>query len=99
MKLSEEEKEAIEELEDFIEDDEIQNISVFTAKKIKNIIEKQQKEIEDLKEQNNQLSNYLYDSYYVSADEIREKIEEARKIKWHIPELVIEYFEELLKEK
>lgn len=35
---------------------------------------------------------------YISKDKIREKIEEARKIKWHIPELVIEYFEELLEE-
>ena len=41
--MSEEEKKAIEELEEFIEDDEIENISVFTAKKIKNIIDKQQK--------------------------------------------------------
>lgn len=34
--------------------------------------EKQQKEIEELKEKNNQLSDYLNDSYYVSADKIRE---------------------------
>lgn len=41
--MTEEEKKTIEELEEFIEDDGIQNISVFTAKKIKNIIDKQQK--------------------------------------------------------
>ena len=31
-------------------------------------------------------------------DRIREKIEKAKEINWHIPKLVVEYFEELLKE-
>lgn len=35
---------------------------------------------------------------YISKDKIRERIKEARKIKWHTPKLVIEYFEELLEE-
>lgn len=39
---------------------------------LKKVIERQQKEIEDLKEKNTQLTNYLNDSYYVSADKIRE---------------------------
>lgn len=30
----------------------------------------------ELKEKNNQLSNYLNDSYYVSADEIREVLKD-----------------------
>ena len=47
--MSEEEKKVFKELEDFIDDNEIQNISVFTDEKIKNIIEKQQKEIEEYK--------------------------------------------------
>lgn len=36
------------------------------------------------------------DKYW--KDKIREKIEKARKINWHTPKLVIEYFEELLEE-
>lgn len=43
------------------------------------LLDKQQKEIEDLKEKNTQLTNYLNDSYYVSADEIREIITEYQK--------------------
>ena len=36
------------------------------------------------------------DKYW--KEKIREKIEKAKEINWHIPKLVIEYFEELLKE-
>jgi len=36
------------------------------------------------------------DKYW--KDKIREKIEKAKEINWHIPKLVVEYFEDLLKE-
>ena len=36
------------------------------------------------------------DKYW--KNKIREKIEKAKEINWHIPKLVVEYFEELLKE-
>ena len=85
--MSEEEKKAIDYLKndvvywldkgkDFVI---IDNGEIPKMKSILNLIENQQKEIEDLKEQNNQLSNYLYDSYYVSADKIRKRIEEYDK--------------------
>lgn len=76
MELSEEEKKAIEELEEFIEDDEIQNISVFSAKKIKNVIEKQQKEIEEKNRDIKKLNDLLMLSEldYISKDKIREKL-------------------------
>ena len=45
------------------------------SKKVKQL----EKEIEDLKEKNAQLTNYLNDSYYVSADKIKEKIDKYRK--------------------
>ena len=65
-----------------------------------NIIEKQQKEIEEMREelqmyvdvQNNDIHNYI------SKDKIKEKIKKAKEINWHTPKLVIEYFEELLEE-
>jgi predicted RND superfamily exporter protein len=40
---------AIEELKEFINNNEVQNISIFTAKKILNLIEKQQNKIKDVK--------------------------------------------------
>lgn len=40
---------------------------------------KQKHEIEELREQNTRLLNYLNDSYYVSADKIREKIKELEE--------------------
>ena len=49
-------------------------------RKILKFIENQQKEIEELKEKNAQLTNYLNDSYYVSADKITEKIKEIDEI-------------------
>ena len=45
-----------------------------SRKKWKDRYYKQKHEIKELKEKNSQLSNYLNDSYYVSADEIREKL-------------------------
>lgn len=72
-------------------------------KRYKKEIKNQQKEIEELK--NNELDyttiymNGVYDGEKKVKDKIREKIEEAKEIKWHTPKLVIEYFEELLEEK
>lgn len=90
MELSEEEKKAFKELEDFIDDNEIQNISVFTAEKIKNIIENQQKEIEELKKQNYEIVKELkprvqiddteyIERNFISKDKIRRTIEELEK--------------------
>lgn len=45
------------------------------AEKVKQL----EKEIKELKEKNTQLTNYLNDSYYISADEIREIIAEYQK--------------------
>lgn len=45
------------------------------SKKVKQL----EKEIEELKEKNTQLTNYLNDSYYVSVDKIKEKIDKYRK--------------------
>lgn len=45
-----------------------------SRKKWKDRYYKLKHEIKELKEKNNQLSNYLNDSYYVSADKIREKL-------------------------
>ena len=95
MELSEEEKKAIEWLE---------KANYFSARlyapTILNLIEKQQKEIEEkstillagaekvkqlekeieeLKEKNAQLTNYLNDSYYVSADKIREILKDLEE--------------------
>lgn len=74
-----------------------------------NLIDNQQKEIEEIKykyEKSMETNKCLYqfdnkasiDKFYISKDKIREKIKEARKINWHTPKLVIEYFEELLEE-
>lgn len=83
--MSEEEKKAIEELEEFIEDDEIENISVFTAKKIKNIIDNRQKEIEELKDIQQEMcekeiinQKHIKENY-ISKDKIREKIKELEE--------------------
>lgn len=71
---------------------------------LKKVIEQQQKEIEEIKQNRDEykeeyikLLNARYYNY-ISKDKIRKRIEEARKIRWHIPKLVIEYFEELLEE-
>ena len=50
-----------------------------TFQTILSLIEKQRKEIEELKEKNTQLTNYLNDSYYVSEDKLKEKIDKYRK--------------------
>lgn len=47
------------------------------SKKVKQL----EKEIEELKEKNAQLINYLNDSYYVSADKIKEKLKELEQQK------------------
>ena len=47
--MSEEEKKAIEELKEFIKDNEVQNISIFTAKKVLKLIENKDKELETYK--------------------------------------------------
>lgn len=69
---------------------------------------KQLKELKEYNKQGQRLSNimnskdsYMYKSVcknFVPKDKIRERIKEARKIRWHIPKLVIEYFEEFLEE-
>lgn len=75
------------------------------ADEVKAIIIKQQKEIEELKKpkylvhfENNKITKMELINDYISKDKIRKRIEEARKIRWHTPKLVIEYFEELLEE-
>ena len=89
--MSEEEKKALEVLNNKVE--YINNMPINTrdertirfaieVQKVANeiidianeIIIRQQKEIEDLKKQNKQLCDYLNDSYYVSADKIKERI-------------------------
>ena len=60
---------------------------------IMKFINNQQKEIEELKEKNKQLTNYLTDSYYVSADEIREKIKEYEEKYNNYPKYTPEDFE------
>ena len=91
--MREEEKKAIEEVKEVIKIDKERRIVTIYDKKplfrdqlqiIIDLINKQQKEIEDLKEQNTQLANYLYDSYYVSVDKIREKIEQYNNELEHI---------------
>lgn len=71
-----------------------------------NKLERQQKEIKELKETNNQLVNYLNDSYYVSADKIKKKIKELKNIiEFEKPtyenylKYTIDILEELLEEK
>ena len=113
--LSKEEKEAIEYFKSNLErtkemgkrwgfQEEIKNNEI-----ILNLIEKQQKEIEELKQNKKDNMQVVYGGRrfgtegmvvkdYISKDKIEEKIEEARKIRWHTPKLVIEYFEELLEE-
>ena len=97
--MSEEEKKAIELLKNKNTEYYYRFIDVRDAvNTLLNLTEKQQKEIEEMREelqiyvdvQNNDIHNYI------SKDKIRERIKEARKIRWHIPELVIEYFEEFL---
>ena len=39
-----------------------------------------------------------FEEKFISKDKIREKIKKAKEINWHIPKLVIEYFEELLED-
>ena len=57
------------------------------------LLDKQENEIKFLK---GELE--IQEGCSISKDKIRKRIEEARKIRWHIPKLVIEYFEELLEE-
>ena len=106
MELSEEEKKAIEYIKEFRNEvfEGVGNKSIM-AKNIDillNILDKQQKEIEELKSIN-QIQKYrievIDEREFISKDKIREKIEKAKEIKWHTPKLVIEYFEELLEEK
>ncbi len=109
--MSEEEK-AIETLKEVASDDFDtlgDDISPKMAQNILNLIDNQQKEIEekdkyikaiaDIRIQDSK-ENYsdVIDKYFISKDKIREKIKKAKEIKWQIPKLVIEYFEELLEE-
>jgi nicotinic acid mononucleotide adenylyltransferase len=71
---------------------------------LKNALCEKQKEIEELNK-NKQQINYneifspdFVEENFISKDKIRERIKEARKIRWHIPKLVIEYFEEFLED-
>ena len=88
--LSEEEKEAIEDIDLFIHclnygemkmtiASERQKEIAQELQMLLNLLNKEQKEIEELKEKNTQLTNYLNDSYYVSADKIKEKIDKYRE--------------------
>lgn len=63
-------------------------------------ISRQLEEIEKLNFENHMLKkwNKQLDQECISKDKIREKIKKAKEIKWQIPKLVIEYFEELLEE-
>ena len=77
--LSDEEKEALEILEDFEPDDLVEcSIYLQALEKIKSLIEKQQKEIEELK--NEDLTtvylNGFYDGEKKVKDKIKAKIEE-----------------------
>lgn len=106
--MSEEEKKAIEYIKEFKNEvfEGVGNKSTM-AKNIDillNLIDKQQKEIEELKKpkyiidcKTNKITKLTND--FISKDKIREKIKKAKEIKWHTPKLVIEYFEELLEEK
>ena len=55
--------------------------------------------IEDIKEHRIvYIDTPEFEEKFVSKDKIKEKIKKAKEIKWQIPKLVIEYFEELLQE-
>ena len=76
------------------------NVENEVLEEYRQTIDKQQKEIEEKTtiimagaEKVKQL-----EKEYINKDKIRERIKEAKKIRWHIPKLVIEYFEELLEE-
>lgn len=72
------------------------------AEKVKQL----EKEIQRLEKDNDTLSELVIvnedkvikELDLISKDKIREKIKKAKEIKWQIPKLVIEYFEELLEE-
>ena len=121
--MSEEEKKAVKELTDAVNEplevfenvvDTFKPVNLEQCRIILNLIEKQQKEIEEKStiimvgaEKVKQLEKeieylkevkYYYEISTISKDKIREKIKKAKEIKWQIPKLVIEYFEELLEE-
>ena len=64
------------------------------AEKVKQL----EKEIKELKEKNAQLTNYLNDSYYVSADKIKEIIENAEADIDYLTHDLIEDLNKLLEE-
>jgi hypothetical protein len=75
--MNKEEIKAIEDLKEFINDNEVQNISIFTAKTLLNLIEKQQEKLERF---NNELDLDYVDNNFVSKDKIRELIEELEDV-------------------
>lgn len=85
MKLIDEENKAKEYFKKYINDFERRigkNLTTEFNEHLKVLLsqlEKRQKETEELKEKNAQLTNYLNDSYYISADKIREIIAEYQR--------------------
>lgn len=96
--MTEQENNAIEELKEFIKNDTIENVSVFTVKKILALIENQQKEIEELKEDLIKKPIFLIKDLYnpklkeISLQDVKGLIKQGReemkdKIKAKIEEL------------
>ena len=85
--LSDEEKEALEILKSFEPDDLVEcSIYLQAIEKIKNLIEKQSKEIEELKEEKAKRqwvhikeNGEVEPLFYISKDKIKAKIEEYKK--------------------
>ena len=100
--LSDGEKKAIEELKSFINDKDciywIGKNGEEAVKIILNLIENQQKEIEELKkyEEGYKLLSYGLDNY-ISKDKIRAKIEEYKRIEEK--EIEVDTLQELLEEE
>lgn len=112
--MIEEEKEAIERL-DYFEPDDLVECAMYRdcVEKIKKLIEKQQKEIEQLKNlySDEKIRNTIIKKYrdviekdYISKDKIKEKIKELESHIWRdgymtkFDEYAIHYLKELLGE-
>ena len=82
--MSEEEKKAIETIEELLRSDEpicedmLKHQEIDAMRKLLNLIEKQQKEIEEIKEEykNEQLAELKELNNYIRKDKIRKKIKE-----------------------